>query len=164
MKRKIAIVFALLCSSPAFAQTCPQGISPAGNPSCIPPTPAGGDEGFESSAPRPLGRWHTTYGSFFWDMDSGYNSLSIGKRSKREARRIAKGMCVQSGAKNCKEFLLIDNECGAVVAGPRHLFSRVGPREDENRSAAIELCQKRSPGAVCKVVYSGCSDSVFEYY
>lgn len=167
MTRIIVLFILLLASSASFGQNCPQGISPAGNPSCIPPAPTDGGEGYRDSSPRPLGRWHETVGSFFWDRDTGSTGVSAGKKTKREARKEAKLKCARNGAKKCEELMLFENQCAAIAAaqGSPWAFARAwNPDEAQARLRAMKSCESVSAGRKCEIEYAGCTEPIFEYY
>lgn len=168
MKLKVIapIVVAVLAALPAWGQSCPQGISPAGNPSCLPPGVGEAEEQGAAQAPRPLGRWQTTYGSLYNDPNTGQSGVAVGKKSKREARRVAKELCEGTGSKGCKELMLLDNQCGAFAsssAAPAEFGLAWGPAEGDTVTRALQTCHKAG-GKGCKVIYAGCSKPVFEYF
>lgn len=166
VKSSVAIIFSVTFAFRAAAEPCPQGISSAGNPSCLPPSTPQYDEMTGLSAPRPLGRWHTTYGSFFVDMKTGASGVSTDKRSKREAKRVAQALCATGGNTNCKELMTFHNQCAAVAfpaMGEGRASLRRGPSTANVGEGAVADCREIS-GRECKLVYSGCSKPVFESF
>lgn len=156
----------LAAVAPASSQSCPQGISPAGNPACLPPMQSK-DVGEEAPlAPRALGRWHTTYGAFYWDPQSGSSGVVTGKRSKREARSAALSVCARDGSRGCEELMTFNNQCAAVAA-PVVMPGRLGvawaPDSAEASRRSVRSCEETG-GRSCQLMYSGCTKPVFEYF
>lgn len=160
------LLFALAgLSSNALAQSCPNGIPAAGNPSCIPPSVSGsvyyGGRGVAAPSAAASGRWISTWGAIARDFDTSAVGGVVGRASKRDASSEAVGRCKGYGGKKCEVILAFRNQCGAL-AWPKTGDSATagGSTLAEANERALSACQSRgSPG--CAVVLSGCSDPYY---
>lgn len=113
MEMKAMTFLLSLCgslSATALAQTaCPQGVTP-GSSQCL-PTVLGAAQA--SSPPHP--RWKTTWGAIAMSSETGEVGTSVGRFSKREARREAMDKCERLGGTQCQLAIAYENQC-AVVA------------------------------------------------
>jgi len=144
----------------AQAQTrCPMGAQ-AGSIQCIPDdAPGGGGQ----AAPRPTGYWVKTWGAIAKSGSTGEAGNALGKRSEGEARKNAVRVCAQGGAADCEVRLTFYNQCATVVSSPSHgtIF-----QSSSSTERAIDLakssCEK--DGGQCTVIWSGCTEPIFEKY
>lgn len=157
------LVFAgVLPSTDLCAQTaCPQGVSP-GSSQCL---PSGGAQQTQPSAPKP--RWKLTWGAIAMSSETGEVGTSVGRFSKREARREAMDKCKHLGGKECQLAIAYENQC-AVVAWASEAgrptggaaFVQGAATVAEATRLAIPACSKSRGGGECSIVYSGCSEPV----
>lgn len=177
MKFLCLAAFGLLTLSElAFGQTaCPGGVA-AGSAQCGPSPVAHGANSQAPVQPRiryiPDGRWIKTWGAIADDQTgTGNIGVSVGKFSKAAASREAVETCESLGGGKCKVTLAYENQC-VVIASPSIEGKEVGgaphTQSAENLELAIELvlprCSKRNAGLECIVVYSACSEPVFERF
>jgi hypothetical protein len=180
MKSYCALLFLIISILSAQAEEgCPPGQIPAqaggGMTSCG-PIPAGYYQG-QLAAPRPSGEWIKTWGAVAVgsiDSTTSYG-VTTGKLSKSAAEQDAMRRCASHGETNCKLALAYENQC-AVVVEP-HInglpfptgVSRVVGRGavHEASQAALEIRKednKETPAAKCEIVYSACSEPIFQKF
>ena len=160
----------------ALGQTaCPGGVA-AGSAQCGPSPAAHGVHPQAPAQPTiryiPDGKWKKTWGAIADDQTgTGNIGTSVGKFSKSAASREAVRTCESLGGGKCKVTLAYENQC-VVIASPSIEGKEVGgaphTQSAENLELAIELvlpkCSKRNAGLECIVVYSACSEPVFERF
>ncbi|UKE79174.1 DUF4189 domain-containing protein [Xanthomonas graminis] len=164
----------LIVGFPVMAeQGCPPGQIPAqasGNMASCGPIPPGYYQQQEQAAPRPSGKWIKTWGAIAQDSVNGFLGVSAGKTSKDEAEEDARAKCVEAGGTQCKDWANYKNQC-AAVAGPYKngnpapgalQFAR-GPSLQEVQHRAVDGCSS-AKGAQCQVLYSDCSEPIFQKY
>ncbi len=179
MSMRIVCLFAfvlLSASGLTRAQTaCPGGVA-AGSAQCGPSPTAHGVNPQVPAQPRiryiPDGRWIKTWGAIADDQTgTGNIGVSVGKFSKSAASREAVETCESLGGGKCKVTLAYENQC-VVIASPSIEGKEVGGQPQtqsaENLEIATELalpkCSKRNAGLECILVYSACSEQVFEKF
>ncbi|PPU69033.1 DUF4189 domain-containing protein [Xanthomonas pisi] len=154
----------------AEAQTaCPIGTA-AGSATCgpAPSSSTGYASSQEIPAPRavPLGRWIKTWGAIASSPTSG-SGASVGKLSKKEAEIEALARCSEGGEKDCTIALSYRNQCVAY-AFPKSRLGKsavVSERSVEIASSkAISLCEKTHERGGCSIIYSACSEQIFERF
>ena len=177
MKWKAALtIWLLLVVDCALAQyvigdtkyTCPVGAT-WNDPRCIrEPAEQGANDSqsqTNSSSPKPLGKWETTWGAIAVDPVVGDMGTAVGKRSEREAKREAARLCAKHGAKQC-EVTSYHNQCG-VVAWPSVVGASVttqsGPTIEAASQLALSECNSRAR-ANCRIVYSDCTKPNFKKF
>lgn len=159
---KCLLLFALFFSSGfALGQTaCPEGVQP-GDARCGPSPPWH----TSVSVPQPRGpEWHLTWGAIAMDTDTGDVGTSVGKLSKREAKREAIARCAAAGSMGCKIQFAYHNQC-AVIAGPSENGKSVGGTAFAQGGATIEIatrlalssCTAKQGGGECAIEYSDCT-------
>ncbi|KAB7775451.1 DUF4189 domain-containing protein [Xanthomonas sp. LMG 12459] len=179
MRMKISLLFTmLLLTNTADAENgCPPGQLPAqasGAMSSCTPIPPGYYQQQPTPPPRPSGKWIKTWGAIaIGTVDSvPYYGVPTGAMSESEAKIQALARCAKKGAQNCKVALVYQNQC-AVIVEPQingqpnpdgFIQFAGGPTKEKAVETASEGCERRNPGATCKVIYQACSEPVFEKY
>lgn len=143
---------------------CPPGQHPIGGQGvggCAPIAQSGAAEG-----PTPTGKWVKTWGAIAMSSATGDVGVSVAQRSKGEASRLAVANCAVDGASDCKLTYTYKNQCVALVSpASKNETSTVG--RGPTKEVAVELatgtCTKRGSQG-CSVLYSACSDPVFDRY
>ncbi|MBA2677751.1 MAG: DUF4189 domain-containing protein [Ktedonobacteraceae bacterium] len=173
MKVQSALVLLLLSlSGSALGQACGAGIPSAGNPACIPPDRESspyyqGSYGSVSpSAPR--GHWQLTWGAVAMSVNNlGDVGVTVGKFSKREAKRDAIAKCEALGGNKCYLELAYQNQCAVIawasehaVAVPGAVIVQGGPTIEVASRLALPSCIKLRNGRDCKIIYSDCTKPV----
>lgn len=154
------------CSNVLAEGRCPPGQYPIGDdraPGCA-PIPAGGDTA--GSEPRPTGRWIKTWGAIAISGATGDSGAAMGKRSKGEAERAAIANCSNDGARDCKVSYTYKNQCVALVSPSSASESSTagrGPTKEKASEMAMKVCTDRG-SAGCKLLYSECTDPIFEAF
>lgn len=147
---------------PASAQmACPQGVTP-GSSQCL---PTGGAPQAQTRNPPP--RWKLTWGAIAMSSKTGEVGTSVGRFSKREARREAMDKCERLGGKECVLAVAYENQC-AVIAWASELGKPTGGGAIVQSAAtisaatslAIPACSRSRGGGECSIVYSACSEPV----
>jgi hypothetical protein len=102
-------------------------------------------------------------------MSSGTGEVgtSVGRYSKREARREAMDKCKRLGGKDCQLAITYENQC-AVVAWASEAgkptgggaFVQGAATIPEATRLAVPACSKARGGGECSIVYSACSEPV----
>jgi hypothetical protein len=156
----IALIAALLSSTPAIAQGCPAGTTPnpggpGGPVSCIPITD------WNSSSSGPRGHWATRFGAVAYDPDTGAVGLSTGQTSKKKALAAALEHCRSKGGTACLRNIEYSNQCVASVSGVApdgtYTFTSASAATEAKAEAfATEDCEKTGSSG-CKTFYTGCS-------
>lgn len=167
-----AMVIALVCSFycvSAQAQTaCPMGVA-AGSAQCGPSPVQQQQQIGPQQQPTiryvPIGRWRTTWGAVATDEATSSVGTSVDMRSESAARREALRRCKKPDAKKCEVRLAYENQCVALAwpDGPGRLGLESGPGLQTVREEAREICKKNG-GGNCRIVYSECTDNVFEKF
>ncbi len=177
MKVVCLLAFSLLSASGLTrAQTaCPVGVA-AGSAQCG-PSPV--SHGVNPRAPAQptiryylTGKWKKTWGAIADDKTgTGNIGTSVGRFSKSDASRAAVESCESLGGGKCEVTLAYRNQC-VVIAAPSVDGKEVGgtpqTQSAENLEIATALalpkCSKRNSGRECILVYSACSEPVFEKF
>lgn len=160
-------VIAFLLSGNVLAEGgCPPGQYPIGGQGArgCAPIPGGGAT---DNSPRPLGRWHKTWGAFAISEDASQMGVALKMPSRKAALRDAEDRCAANGGVGCKGGFAFKNQCAAVVGGVSDEGMGVvtyagAAAEDRARSLAMVNCDRR--GAECEVIYSGCTEQMFERF
>lgn len=114
---------------------------------------------------RPNGRWIKTWGAIAV-ASSGVGGAAKGLKTKKEAVEAALRDCAADGDTDCKVMTTYRNQCVAsIYAGPG-LVSRTftGPTIEVARDAATKDCRQRAPNGECRIIYSDCSEPLFERF
>ncbi|WP_232372868.1 DUF4189 domain-containing protein [Xanthomonas hydrangeae] len=153
---------------------CPPGQYPIGGQGAMAcaPLPQGNNQ-----QARPSGKWIKTWGAIAMGSIDAVTSYGVttGKLSKAEAEVDALSRCGSHGETNCQIGLAYRNQC-AVVAEP-HVngkpFSEgystfIGASTVQKASdIALNKCNQANgefPGSKCAIVYSACSEPIFEKF
>ena len=177
MKLGCLLAFGLLSvSGLTLAQTaCPGGVA-AGSAQCGPSPAAHGVNPQTPVQPTiryvPTGRWKTTWGAIADDeTGTGNIGAAVGKFSELEAGKEAVMRCESLGGGKCKVTLAYENQC-VVIASPSVKGKEVGGTPQTQGAESIEVatnlalpkCSKRNAGLECILVYSACTEPVFEKF
>jgi hypothetical protein len=159
----LSTFMALFSLNAAAEGGCPPGQYPIGGQGvlgCAPIAEGGG----AAHRAVPTGRWIKTWGAIATSK-SGDAGASKGKMTKADAAQEAIAQCAQWGATDCKVGLAYKNQCVAVIQADKGMGSKLDTGADE--AVAIERATrecKRVGSTTCKVLYSSCSDPVFEAF
>jgi Domain of unknown function (DUF4189) len=159
----------------ASAQTaCPTGVA-AGSAQCG-PSPSSHSINPASSVPEiryvPTGKWITTWGAIaLSSVGTGEVGTTIGKLSKKEAEKDALSKCEGISGSACAISLSYDNQCSAIAwpptdhANPKGIPAiTAGPSLEEVAHRALKSCNKLSRSGECRIIYSECTEPVFERF
>lgn len=142
---------------------CPPGQYPIGGQGvqgCAPiPTVGAGSED------RPTGRWIKTWGALASSRATGDLGASKGKLSKADAVHEAVTRCSQGGARDCVEAYTYKNQCVAVTSppAPQPAIYSHGPTAEKAAEAGQKGCRDKG-AAVCTLIFSDCSESIYHKY
>ncbi|WP_338011953.1 DUF4189 domain-containing protein [Stenotrophomonas indicatrix] len=166
------VIFMGLASSSALAEgNCPPGFYPIGGQGAQGCAPIPGAAGRASSQqlpmppPRPSGQWHKTWGAVAMG-EQGDTGVSKQKSSRREAESEALAQCATWGAKRCVVKISYENQCVAV-ASPQasQTGAHIARAVDTDTAAQVAMRGCKDQGGIqCKVVYSACSEPIFERF
>jgi hypothetical protein len=174
MKFSWALIFSALCAAGAAKaeQDCPPGQYPIGGQgvAACAPIPQGNSEQ-TTSAPHPLGEWIKTWGGVALD-ESGAGAVGVasGERSKREAQQAALSSCLGAGGKDCRDWVTYFNQCAAVAEPYKDGKSSDGKLQFSTGAALEKVTAKAEKNCAaannssCRVIYSNCSDPIFENF
>ncbi|MCW1979375.1 DUF4189 domain-containing protein [Xanthomonas campestris] len=169
--RATAFIFLLFLSHSAMAeQGCPPGQYPIGGQGAIAcaPMPQGQTQ---QAQPSPVGKWVKTWGAVVLDeSEVGALGVSTGKLSKNDAQQAALLNCAKVGGTACREWTTYRNQCIAVAepysdgrSVPGSLQFVTGPSSEKNNSEASRKCSSTNKIS-CRVIYSACSEPIFEKF
>lgn len=118
--------------------------------------------------PRPSGKWIKTWGAIAKDVDGTDAGVSVGKLSRNEAEKEAINECTAGGGRNCKPLFAYRNQCVAYSSG---LKPDGRAWEAQSSAATIELASSQAlqscadnGGKECRILYTACTDPVFQSY
>jgi hypothetical protein len=143
---------------------CPQGQYPIGGQGvqgCA-PIPSGG--GVAAPA-RPSGKWIKTWGAISLSPD-GASGAAAGRLSKSEAVRDAIAVCANSGGRACAASFTYKHQCAAAAVpgtGEGGTSFAGSPTIEQSKKMVLERCEAKG-GLNCRVVYSECSEPVYQSY
>jgi len=156
----------LLFSSGAWAQGCPPGQYQIGGQGAIAcaPIPQGNTV---QEPPRPSGKWIETWGAIAGDGNENLG-VSTGKLKKADAQQDAVEKCEAESQKNCSVLYVYLNRC-AAIAEPEHMGNIIrsfaaGPSIEVASRNAISFCNKKNNGSQCKVIYTDCTEPLFQKF
>ncbi|WP_170069121.1 DUF4189 domain-containing protein [Xanthomonas theicola] len=162
---------ALFCANAWAEQGCPPGLIPGGaNPSnmatCA-PIPPGYYQEQPAPPPRPLGKWLKTWGAVA--TDGGENlGVSTGKLKKSEAEQDARKKCDGISSEKCHVAISYQNQCVSVVQPKTEGLGIVtyyhGPSTEETSRDGLLNCQKNNHDMSCEVVYTNCTEQIFQRF
>ncbi|WP_288359114.1 MULTISPECIES: DUF4189 domain-containing protein [Gammaproteobacteria] len=158
---------------------CPPGQLPAqanGAITSCTPIPSGYYQR-EAPPPRPSGKWVKTWGAIAMGYTDSATTFGVtkGKLSEAEAQTDALMRCGSRGLKNCKIVLKYHNQCAAVaephIDGSPYSDGRLSfagsATIPEASSRALSDCKKNNrstPKAVCEIIYTACTEQIFEKF
>lgn len=159
------------CTLPRVANAegrCPPGQYPVGRADGVQgcaPIPGGAGEAAQSG-PIPTGRWIKTWGAVAI-AKGGDVGVALGKQKKTEASSESIANCAQHGARDCQVVLSFKNQCAAVVSPSDgrlggSTFARAVSIEVAS-ATAMDICTGRGSSG-CRVIYSGCTEPIFEKF
>jgi hypothetical protein len=161
-------------------QGCPPGQIPAqagGGVTSCGPIPDGYYQQQEPTGPRPSGEWVKTWGAISMGSIDATTSLGVttGKLSQSEAERDSLRRCGSHGEDNCKVFISYRNQCVALaepqingmpfstgVLGATNAATVAEAREKSTLNC--EEKNKKTPQALCKILYAACTEPIFRKY
>ncbi len=165
-------VLASFWSSPVAAEgNCPSGFYPIGGQGvsgCAPIPGAGSvssQQQLPSPPPQPTGRWHKTWGAVAMG-EKGDTGVAKQKYSREEAEQEALSQCATWGARNCVVKISYENQCVAIASPTASQTGAHIARDGSIAKAgavALSGCKKQG-GFGCEVMYSECSDPIFERF
>lgn len=168
MRWLLAIVLLTAISS-AYAEggTCPPGYYPQNGPGVMGCAPMP-DDTSQQLPPPPTNKWKLTWGAIAMSSN-GDTGVSVGKKSKSEAKREAIGKCKTWGASDCSLVLAYKHQC-AVIANPIDSEKGVigksvvqgGPSIEVASQLALSSCSELRRGGGCKIVYSDCTKPILQ--
>ncbi|WP_379653610.1 DUF4189 domain-containing protein [Pseudoxanthomonas sp. UC19_8] len=117
--------------------------------------------------PRPAGKWIKTWGAIAKDSVGTEVGASVGKLSRGEAEQAALTACARGGGSSCKALFAYQNQCVAYATG---LQSSGRAWEVQSSAKNIEIassealkgCAEKSSD--CKILYTDCTDPIFQRY
>ena len=118
--------------------------------------------------PRPAGKWIKTWGAIAKQFDGPNLGVSLGELSKSKAEQEAVNKCLGAGGGTCKAIFAYRNQCVAYASGHRADWRW---QEGPVTADSIELASRLSlqdcadhGGNDCKILYTACTDPIFERY
>lgn len=162
LRTSLFSLLVLTAFSPAFAQTaCPGGVAP-GSSQCGPDS---GTSRGDSAPPRPTGEWIKTWGAIAGSDSRGESWTSLGRLSQKEAEKQALDQCKAAGAPDCAVTLAYQNQCVAMASppGPGRSATNSAKSKEIASQDALALC-KEVNGQACEVIYSACTDPIFNKF
>lgn len=171
----------LLAVGVVYAENgCPPGQLPAqanGAITSCTPIPSGYYQSQSVPAPRPSGKWITTWGAIaMGSIDDTKNyGVTTGKLSKAEAEADALRRCASHGEKDCRVFISYHNQCAAIaepqtnglpISAGRVSFARAVSIPEATKIAQTD-CKKTNSsvlGVDCKMVYQACTEQIFQKF
>ncbi|MCC4589473.1 DUF4189 domain-containing protein [Xanthomonas sp. NCPPB 1067] len=167
--------FLMVVGVPAMAeQGCPPGQIPAmanGSITSCGPIPSGYYEQQGPASPRPLGKWNKTWGAVALDESgAGVVGVASGESSKRQAQKVALSSCFKVGGKDCRDWVTYFNQCAAVAEPYKDGKSSDGKLQFSTGAALEKVTAKAEKDCAsvnnssCRVIYSNCSDPIFERF
>ncbi|UYK71695.1 DUF4189 domain-containing protein [Xanthomonas sacchari] len=174
--RLIVCIAGLILAGTVYAEGgCPPGQYPIGGQGAVGCAPILQDQPSQQQAARPAGRWVETWGAIAMGSMDSINSYGVttGKRSKSEAESDALKRCASHGEANCKIGLAYKNQCAAVAepsidgktfADGASNFVGAGSTAKASE-VALERCGRSNKSrAICKIIYTACTEPVYEQY
>ncbi|MCP3040548.1 DUF4189 domain-containing protein [Xanthomonas euvesicatoria pv. allii] len=173
MQKTILALFLLAFMDIAVAEEgCPTGQIPAqagGGPASCGPIPQGY---YKNNSPRPTGKWIKTWGAIALGTIDGVPNYGVptGLPSEASAKKEAIARCTKLGADNCHVVATYRNQCTAIGEPQSNgrpnpdgyvQFARQPGKENAIKEA-LESCERRNPTMQCKVIYSACSEPIFQ--
>lgn len=169
------LLFSCFLAIPFFAlaeQGCPPGQYPIGGQGAVACAPI--PQSTQQSRPRPTGKWIKTWGAIaLGTIDSiPHYGAPTGLPSEADAKKEALARCTKLGANNCHIVATYRNQCTAIGEPQSDgqpnpdgyvQFARQ-PGKETAIKEALESCERRNPTMQCKVIYSACSEPIFEEF
>ncbi|MEQ7969247.1 DUF4189 domain-containing protein [Xanthomonas hortorum] len=151
---------------------CPAGQYPIGGQGAIACAPMPQGE-VAPARPRPIGKWIKTWGAIaMGSINSVINyGVSSGKLSKSAAKEEALTQCSSHGETNCEVRLTYENQCAAIStpeingkpSGTIH-FSGSATIDAASADASSQCRKNNPPPAQCRIIYSNCTEQVFQNF
>ncbi|MBB4131101.1 DUF4189 domain-containing protein [Xanthomonas sp. 3075] len=164
----LAIALIMYSSAGLAEQGCPPGQYPIGGQgvAACAPIPQNGS----TQAARPTGKWLKTWGAIASD---GGDNLGVAKNKikKSEAQKEALEKCRSTSGKECTVDFTYENQCASIAepyVGDKSISGMLsyagGASKDISSEGAISRCIKDNKDTKCRVIYSACSEPIFESY
>jgi hypothetical protein len=166
LDKGLPLALLLMAGSVASQTACPQGVPP-GDPRCGPsPSWHQGGQQEESAPQRPVSItlyqvWEDRWGAIANDVE-GPMGVAEARRTREDAIAVAHADCVARGgdAERCgQKPFVYRNSCVAFAWGNGQSTIQSMPFLEEAVSIALDDCAQQA-GGQCRMVYSGCSESV----
>jgi hypothetical protein len=172
----LGVIVMFVTYSALAEQGCPPGQIPAqagGNMASCGPIPDGYYQ--QAPGPRRSGKWITTWGAIsMGSVDSTtIYGVPIGKRSRSEAEQDALIRCASQGATDCK-VVFTYNQCTAIAEPHINGLPASGgivkfisaETTVEAGDLALKRCEdsNKEIQAKCEVVYTNCTEPIFQEY
>jgi hypothetical protein len=98
---------------------------------------------------------------------TGSMGASVGKRSKSEAEKEARGRCAIYGATDCSTAITYKNQCVAYADPEKGSNGRIsisaGPSKEVASAEVLKYCASRGGGA-CVIRYTDCTEPLFKSF
>ncbi|MEQ7991731.1 DUF4189 domain-containing protein [Xanthomonas hortorum] len=153
---------------------CPAGQYPIGGQGAMACAPIPQSQ-TQQAQPTPIGEWIKTWGAIaMGSIDSIVNyGVSTGKFSKSEAQNEAMAKCASHGEKDCEVMLTYFNQCAAISTpeidgkqsggGVVHFSGSATIAEASARASSRCRQDNKSP-AQCRIIYSNCTEQIFQKF
>ncbi|WP_259167060.1 DUF4189 domain-containing protein [Xanthomonas sp. 4461] len=172
MLRLLFIFFLVIPCSALAEQGCPSGQYPIGGQGAVACAPI--PQSTQQSRPRPSGKWIKTWGAIALGTIDGVPNYGVptGLPSESSAKKEALARCTKLGADNCHIVVTYRNQCTAIGEPQSNgkpdpngyvQFARQ-PGQENAIKEALKSCERRNPTMQCKVIYSACSEPIFEEF
>ncbi|WP_426683079.1 DUF4189 domain-containing protein [Xanthomonas translucens pv. undulosa] len=150
-------------------QGCPPGQYPIGGQGVAACAPIPKENPIVEQ-PRPSGKWLKTWGAIA--SDGGDNlGVSTGKLKKADAQDDALSKCKAQSGNECRMEFVYENQCAAIAEpyrGESAISGIMGyagaPTKDIASTNALSFCKKNNANASCRIIYTACSEPIFERY
>ncbi|MBO9779631.1 DUF4189 domain-containing protein [Xanthomonas phaseoli pv. dieffenbachiae] len=172
MLRLLCVVFLAIPFSASTEQGCPPGQYPIGGQGAVACAPI--PQSTQQPQPRPTGKWIKTWGAIALGTIDGVPNYGAptGLPNEASAKKEALARCAKLGADNCHVVTTYRNQCTAIGEPQRDgrpdpdgyvQFARQPGKENAIKEA-LESCERRNPTMQCKVIYSACSEPIFQEF
>ncbi|WAH64140.1 DUF4189 domain-containing protein [Xanthomonas hortorum] len=164
----LAFFLLMLATSVLAEGGCPPGQYPIGGQGAMACAPMPQDNAQQQ--PRPIGKWIKTWGAIA--SDGGDNlGVAAGKIKKNDAQQDAESKCSSQSGKKCNVVFSYQNQCAAIAepyqgekAASGKLAFTGAPSKQLASDDALSLCRKDNKDFNCRVIYTACSEPIFEKF
>lgn len=175
MKFSRFLIFLLVCvTNFAYAEGgCPPGQYPIGGQGAVACAPMPQNSSQQNQS-RPTGKWIKTWGAIALGVVDTvpHYGVPTGLNSKAEAEEEALSRCKRIGAEGCYIVLTYRNQCAAIgepqtngQPNPDGYVQFVSEATKEGASRTVlNRCNARNPNMKCEVIFSKCSEPIFQKF